>query len=583
MLRADDPPRGMRPNYSCGSLAAADMLGSLMQQPRQHETAAGHQMERQQQQLYAAGAALGGMYGDATSAPGMGNGGQAHCDAGLGGSCSSGLFGGSHPDMPDFGAGHSSLQQMLLRQSAADPHGGGHGQYGAGGAAYSDSPGMLGSHPLGSLLGGGGGGCGVGGGGAGAIMGLGGGGGSSGCRASGDDGPARSSLSMLHYAGATALGGSSNSGHQHAHAVGGGVNLQGMLGVNQQGIMSSSAVAHVGSPTDAESAMQKRRFVWTADLHSRFEAAVNALGLDNAKPKSILKLMNVEGLTKANIKSHLQKYRCLMQKKAQAARANGHAPPGPGSVMGGMFPSTVTSPGGSRILDSGGSALGSCLSSGGLPTLESIGALGSASNTASIASTVHADGFDALGGAVGDPMRCSALPDNLISQGESSLQRNLEVQEMTLKVQMELQEELSRQLQVAPPRPPCAPVTRSSYHLHPLTPHRLSLLGAHPECAVCVCVCVVCAAPEEAAGGDGVADECARGGAGRVAVDGALTLQPSRPPHMHPLPTCTNSMLLSRGPRAIGTRPMYRNQWTIPPLAELEDGGYLGAQAQVAA
>jgi len=36
--------------------------------------------------------------------------------------------------------------------------------------------------------------------------------------------------------------------------------------------------------------LQKRRFVWTADLHSRFEAAVNALGLDNAKPKSILKL-----------------------------------------------------------------------------------------------------------------------------------------------------------------------------------------------------------------------------------------------------------------------------------------------------
>merc|ERR1719456_1647164 len=75
---------------------------------------------------------------------------------------------------------------------------------------------------------------------------------------------------------------------------------------------------------------QKRRFVWTADLHSRFEAAVNALGLDNAKPKSILKLMNVDGLTKANIKSHLQKYRCLMQKKAQAARANGQPPPQPG-------------------------------------------------------------------------------------------------------------------------------------------------------------------------------------------------------------------------------------------------------------
>ena len=33
-------------------------------------------------------------------------------------------------------------------------------------------------------------------------------------------------------------------------------------------------------------------------------------------------------------------------------------------------------------------------------------------------------------------------------QGGCSLQRNLEVQEMTLKVQMDLQEELSRQLQL---------------------------------------------------------------------------------------------------------------------------------------
>ena len=35
-------------------------------------------------------------------------------------------------------------------------------------------------------------------------------------------------------------------------------------------------------------------------------------GARTAKPKSILKLMNVDGVTKANIKSHLQKYRCLI-------------------------------------------------------------------------------------------------------------------------------------------------------------------------------------------------------------------------------------------------------------------------------
>jgi len=59
----------------------------------------------------------------------------------------------------------------------------------------------------------------------------------------------------------------------------------------------------------------------------------------------------------------------------------------------------------------------------------------------------HSDGSEAHL-SVGDTIRNSALPEQLLSQGESSLQRNLEVQEMTLKVQMELQEELSRQLQL---------------------------------------------------------------------------------------------------------------------------------------
>merc|ERR1719247_3916434 len=81
-------------------------------------------------------------------------------------------------------------------------------------------------------------------------------------------------------------------------------------------------------------------------------------------------------------------------------------------------------------------------------TLESLGQVSSTSNHSSVASTIQPEGFEALGGAAGDSMRCAGLPEQLLSQGESSLQRNLEVQEMTLKVQMELQEELSRQLQL---------------------------------------------------------------------------------------------------------------------------------------
>lgn len=55
----------------------------------------------------------------------------------------------------------------------------------------------------------------------------------------------------------------------------------------------------------------KKRLVWTADLHQRFETAVAALGFENAKPSAILQIMNVPWLTKANVKSHLQKYRSI--------------------------------------------------------------------------------------------------------------------------------------------------------------------------------------------------------------------------------------------------------------------------------
>lgn len=84
---------------------------------------------------------------------------------------------------------------------------------------------------------------------------------------------------------------------------------------------------HVGGDAGAavNIATTKRRFVWTPELHARFEDACNQLGLDSAKPKSILRLMNVEGLTKANIKSHLQKYRCMKQKQQSSAPAAAQA------------------------------------------------------------------------------------------------------------------------------------------------------------------------------------------------------------------------------------------------------------------
>lgn len=41
------------------------------------------------------------------------------------------------------------------------------------------------------------------------------------------------------------------------------------------------------------------------------------LGVKNAVPKTILQLMNVEGLTRENVASHLQKYRILLKRHAQ--------------------------------------------------------------------------------------------------------------------------------------------------------------------------------------------------------------------------------------------------------------------------
>ena len=122
-----------------------------------------------------------------------------------------------------------------------------------------------------------------------------------------------------------------------------------------------AADAEDDGPSSTGRPMHKQRFVWTSELHRRFEAAVNTLGIDQAKPQvrrtrrlcpldsprrcqhshvprrpswhptmaprslpicaqAISQLMNCEGEgapTRQNIKSHLQKYRLLMQKRAR--------------------------------------------------------------------------------------------------------------------------------------------------------------------------------------------------------------------------------------------------------------------------
>jgi len=73
--------------------------------------------------------------------------------------------------------------------------------------------------------------------------------------------------------------------------------------------------------------LKRPRLVWTPQLHKRFVDAVAHLGIKNAVPKTIMQLMSVDGLTRENVASHLQKYRLYlkrMQGGGAAAAADDH-------------------------------------------------------------------------------------------------------------------------------------------------------------------------------------------------------------------------------------------------------------------
>ncbi|CAA2963072.1 myb family transcription factor PHL8-like isoform X1 [Olea europaea subsp. europaea] len=63
----------------------------------------------------------------------------------------------------------------------------------------------------------------------------------------------------------------------------------------------------------------KPRLKWNQELHERFVDAVNQLGGANkATPKSLMRVMSVEGLTLYHLKSHLQKYRIGKNQRSQS-------------------------------------------------------------------------------------------------------------------------------------------------------------------------------------------------------------------------------------------------------------------------
>ncbi|KAL3634637.1 hypothetical protein CASFOL_021691 [Castilleja foliolosa] len=86
-----------------------------------------------------------------------------------------------------------------------------------------------------------------------------------------------------------------------------------------------------GDERDDTSASKKPRVVWSVELHQQFVTAVNQLGIDKAVPKKILELMNVPGLTRENVASHLQKYRLYLKRLSVGQHHGGFGNPFMGS------------------------------------------------------------------------------------------------------------------------------------------------------------------------------------------------------------------------------------------------------------
>lgn len=85
--------------------------------------------------------------------------------------------------------------------------------------------------------------------------------------------------------------------------------------------------------------LKRPRLVWTPQLHKRFVDAVAQLGIKNAVPKTIMQLMNVDGLTRENVASHLQKYRLYLKRIQGISNGNGAGSNG-GGLVGSVDPAT---------------------------------------------------------------------------------------------------------------------------------------------------------------------------------------------------------------------------------------------------
>ncbi|KAG8085578.1 hypothetical protein GUJ93_ZPchr0010g8643 [Zizania palustris] len=108
---------------------------------------------------------------------------------------------------------------------------------------------------------------------------------------------------------------------------GGGVGAAEMNG-GASSAAGSSGGGGGGAGDEPARTLKRPRLVWTPQLHKRFVDAVAHLGIKNAVPKTIMQLMSVDGLTRENVASHLQKYRLYLK------RMQGHGNGGGGGGGG---------------------------------------------------------------------------------------------------------------------------------------------------------------------------------------------------------------------------------------------------------
>ncbi|KAI4381565.1 hypothetical protein MLD38_007626 [Melastoma candidum] len=81
-----------------------------------------------------------------------------------------------------------------------------------------------------------------------------------------------------------------------------------------------------GNSDEPARTLKRPRLVWTPQLHKRFVDAVAHLGIKNAVPKTIMQLMSVDGLTRENVASHLQKYRLYLKRMQGLSSGAGCGP-----------------------------------------------------------------------------------------------------------------------------------------------------------------------------------------------------------------------------------------------------------------